>query len=135
MLQTTLSVTAVLFSALLFGGMTLFAFGFAAFLFSAIPAPEARLLIRKAFPHFYVFVIACAALAALLTWSSDALSALLLAAIALTTLPARQVLMPAINAATDAGDRRTFGRLHGLSVVVTLIHIAAAGAVLARFVL
>ncbi|MDO9132420.1 MAG: DUF4149 domain-containing protein [Hydrogenophaga sp.] len=135
MLQSTLSVSSVLFSALLFGGMTLFAFGFAAFLFSAIPVPEARLLIRKAFPHFYLFVMGSAALAAVLTWRSDATSALVLAAIALTTVPTRQMLMPAINAATDAGDRRTFGRLHGLSVVITLIHIAAAGAVLARFVL
>ena len=135
MLQTTLSVTAVLFSALLFGGMTLFAFGFAAFLFSAVPVAEARLLIRKAFPHFYLFVIGSAASAAVLTWSADVVSAVVLAAIALTTVPARQMLMPAINAATDAGDRRTFGRLHGLSVVITLVHIAAAGAVLARFVL
>ena len=135
MLQTTLTIAAVLVSALLFGGMTLFAFGFAAFLFSAIPVPEARLLIRKAFPHFYLFVIGSAALGAALVWSSDAASALVLAAIALTTVPARQTLMPAINAATDAGDRRTFGRLHGLSVVITLIHIVAAGAVLARFVL
>ncbi len=119
MLQTTFSIAAILVSALIFGGMARFAFGFAAFLFSAIPVAEARLLIRKHFPHFYVFVIACAALAA----------------IASTTVPARQVLMPAINVATDAGACRTFGRLHGLSVVFTLIHIAAAGAVLARFVL
>ncbi len=135
MLQTTLTVTAVLVSALLFGGMTLFAFGFAAFLFSAIPVAEARSLIRKAFPHFYWFVIGSAAVAAVLSWSSDPVSAVVLAAIAVNTVPARQVLMPAINAATDAGDRRTFGRLHGLSVVITLIHIAAAGAVLARFAL
>ena len=135
MLHTFLTIAALLVSALLFGGMTLFSFGFAAFLFSATEAAEARRLIRRVFPHFYLFVIASAALGAALAWASDPVSAVVLAAIALTTLPARQVLMPAINAATDAGNRRRFGLLHGLSVVITLLHIAAAGVVLARFVL
>mgnify|MGYP006201445355 CR=1 FL=1 len=88
-------------------------------MFSALPPETAGPTIRRAFPHFYLFVIGSAALGAALVWSSDAVSALVLAAIALTTVPARQTLMPAINAATDAGDRRTFGRLHGLSVVIT----------------
>ena len=39
----------------------------------------------------------------------------------------RQVLMPAINRATDAGLRQRFQLLHGLSVLVTLAHIVAAG--------
>jgi hypothetical protein len=52
-----------------------------------------------------------------------------------TTVPTRQVLMPAINAATDAGDRARFNRLHGFSVVITLAHIAAVGYVLLRFLL
>ena len=39
----------------LFGGMLLFAGGFAAFLFRVLPISEARALIRKAFPPFYVF--------------------------------------------------------------------------------
>jgi hypothetical protein len=41
--------------------------------------------------------------------------------------------MPAINCATDAGDKARFRRLHGLSVLVTLAHIGIAGYVLARF--
>jgi hypothetical protein len=48
-------------------------------------------------------------------------------AIALTTVLLRQLLMPAINAATDTGQRRRFKWLHGLSVVATLGHIAATG--------
>jgi hypothetical protein len=39
--------------------------------------------------------------------------------------------MPAINRATDAGNRRRFAWLHGLSVAVTLAHIAACGWLLA----
>ena len=34
---------------------------------------------------------------------------------------------------TDAGAKARFRRLHGLSVAITLAHIALAGYVLARF--
>jgi len=123
---------AILGTALLFGGMVLYSFGFAAFVFNALPATEAGPLIRRAFPHFYVFVFATAALSAAALIPVDAVSAALLTAVALTTVVARQVLMPAINAATDAGARRRFNVLHTLSVLVTLAHIAAAGVVLIR---
>jgi hypothetical protein len=128
-----MSAAALLATALLFGGMVLFAFGFAAFLFTALPERVARTTIRQAFPHFYLFVIAAAGLAGLLVWPSDSTSALILGAIAATTLPARQILMPAINRATDQGQAARFKWLHGLSVVITLGHIAAAGVVLVRF--
>ena len=122
----TLSL-AVLTTALLFGGMTLYSFGFAAFLFTALPPHTAGAALRKAFPWFYLFVIASAAMAALLWWQHDAAAAALMAAVALSTLPLRQWLMPAINRATDAGLRQRFKWLHGLSVLVTLAHIAATG--------
>lgn len=124
---------ALLTTAFLFGGMTLFSFAFAAFLFSQLPAPEAGSLLRKAFPYFYLWVIACAAIAALLHLGVDAGSALWLAAVAMATIPARQLLMPAINSATDAGDSARFKRLHGLSVLIGLLQIAAVGYVLLRF--
>lgn len=129
----TLSL-AVLTTALLFGGMTLYSFGFAAFLFTALPAQTAGAALRKAFPWFYAFVIATAALGALLWWPHDGRRALLMAAVALSTVPLRQLLMPAINRATDAGQRQRFKWLHGLSVVVTLAHIAATGWLLAWLV-
>ncbi|MDH4457537.1 MAG: DUF4149 domain-containing protein [Nevskia sp.] len=125
---------ALLVSAWLFGGMLLFAAGFAAFLFKVMPVAEARTLIRKAFPPFYLFVIGTAALAALLLMlaGGDQRSVVLLAVIAATTVPTRQALMPAINRATDRGDRRQFAVLHGVSVLITLAHIAAVGVVLVR---
>jgi hypothetical protein len=43
------------------------------------------------------------------------------------------MLMPAINAATDAGARRRFQILHAASVAITLAHIATSGFVLVRF--
>jgi hypothetical protein len=132
MFDDLLRSAAMLATAGLFGGMLLFAAGFAAFLFKALPAAEARALIRKAFPPFYLFVLGTALAAALLSAPVDRVGALLLASIALTTVPARQVLMPAINDATDRGQRQRFVRLHGLSVLVTLTHIVAAAAVLVR---
>ncbi len=123
---------AVLSTALLFGGMTLYAFGFAAFLFTALPAKTAGEALRRAFPWFYAFVIATAAVAALLWWPRDSTFAALMAAVAVSTVPVRQLLMPAINRATDAGQRQRFKWLHGLSVVVTLGHIAATGWLLAQ---
>ena len=123
---------AVLSTALLFGGMTLYSFGFAAFLFTAFPAKTAGEALRRAFPWFYAFVITTSAAAALLWWSRDAVYAAVMAAVAVTTVPVRQILMPAINRATDAGLRQRFKRLHGLSVVVTLGHIAATGWLLSK---
>ena len=125
---------AVLTTALLFGGMTLYSFGFAAFLFRALPPDVAGATLRRAFPAFYLFVIGVAAIAAGLLWPLDAVAAGLMMAIAITTVPSRQLLMPAINAATDRGQRNRFKWLHGVSVLVTLAHIAAAGAVLVRLV-
>ena len=125
---------AVLCTALLFGGMTLYSFGFAAAVFTALPAPTAGQVLRRVFPWFYAFVIATAAVAALLWWPHDAVFAAVMAAVAVTTLPVRQWLMPAINRATDGGLRQRFKWLHGLSVLVTLGHIAATGWLLATLV-
>ena len=123
---------AVLSTALLFGGMTLYSFGFAAFLFTALPAKTAGQVLRRAFPWFYTFVIATSAAAALLWWPRDAIFAAVMATVAVTTVPVRQILMPAINRATDAGQRQRFKWLHGLSVVVTLGHITATGWLLSK---
>ena len=123
---------AVLSTALLFGGMTLYSFGFAAFLFTALPAKTAGQALRRAFPWFYAFVMATSALAAVLWWPREAVFAAVMAVVTVTTVPVRQILMPAINRATDAGLRQRFKWLHGLSVVVTLGHIAATGWLLSK---
>ncbi len=123
---------ALLVTALLFGGMTLYSFGFAAFVFSALPADTAGPLIRRAFPHFYLFVLACSGVAGVLLMLQDWIGAGIMAAVALSTIYARQSLMPAINAATDTAQTTRFKWLHGLSVAITLAHILATGAVLIR---
>ena len=123
---------AILLTALLFGGMVLYSFGFASFLFSALPADAAGPLLRRAFPHFYIFVIVCALAGAALTVTIDTASTVILGLIALTALLARQILMPAINGATDMGNRARFRLLHTGSVLVTLAHIVGSSAVILR---
>lgn len=123
---------ALLATALLFGGMALYAFGFAAFIFSALPAASAGALIRRAFPWFYLFVLATSAFAAAIAAFGDPLSSGILATIAATTIYARQGLMPAINRATDSSAKRRFQVLHTASVLITIAHIVSAGFVILR---
>lgn len=127
-------ITALLVTALLFGGMVLYSFGFAAFLFTALPSDIAGKTIRRGFPLFYLFVLITAALGAVLTWPGNQTSALLMAVVALTTIPTRQLLMPAINKATDSGAKKRFKILHTASVMITLAHMVLVAIVLARFV-
>lgn len=130
MLDAFLHVACLLLVAGLFGGMLLFSAGFAAFLFRYLPAQDARMLIRKAFPHFYLFVMGASGSAMVLSWRSDAFSAGWMAIVLLTAVFARQVLMPAINRATDSGQKNRFRWLHGLSVLLTLGHIVLSAMVL-----
>lgn len=132
MLDSFLPGAALLVTAWLYGGMLLFSAGFAAFVFKVLPVAEARILIRQAFPPFYLFVLGSAGIATALCWTVDRWSALVLGLIAITTVFARQVLMPAINAATDRGEKRRFAWLHGASVLLTLSHIVACAVVLIR---
>lgn len=124
-------ILATLITALLFGGMVLYSFGFAAFLFTALPPDVAGRTIRRAFPMFYLFVLGCSATAAGVLWAGHLPGAGLLALVAVTVLATRQLLMPAINRATDTGAKGRFKTLHGLSVAITLGHIALTGTVLA----
>lgn len=135
MLDVYLQTASLLVVALLFGGMFLFAGGFAAFLFRHLPPEGARMLIRKAFPPFYLFVIVSSGLAMALSRRSDSFSAALMAFVMMTAVASRQLLMPAINRATDSGHRKQFLWLHGISVLLTLGHIVLAAVVLVHKVL
>lgn len=121
-----LTSLAVLLSATLLGGMVFYSFGFAPVLFAQLPMEKVRPLLRGTFPYYYLVVIVASALAAAACWPVSQTASGLMGAICLSTLYARQILMPQINAATDRGDKRAFGRLHGLSVVIQLIQIGLA---------
>ena len=91
-------------------------------------------VLRRAFPHFYAFVTGVAALAAGAWWAQDGGRAGALLLVAASAWLTRQVLMPAINRATDAGLRQRFQLLHGLSVLITLAHIAACAWLLGHLI-
>ncbi|MEM1101868.1 MAG: DUF4149 domain-containing protein [Pseudomonadota bacterium] len=118
---------ALLATAILLGGMTFFSFGFAPVLFKQLPMERVRPLLRGTFPYYYAAVILLAALATALAFTQSTGAGLLLALITVSTIYARQVLMNQINAATDAGDTKTFGRLHGLSVAIQLVQLGLCG--------
>ena len=130
MFDSYIKAANLLVIALLFGGMLLFSGGFAAFLFRYLPPEDARMLIRKAFPPFYLFVIISSGLAMVLSSLSNPSNALWMAFVMLTTVAARQLLMPAINRATDSGNKKRFLWLHSFSVLLTLGHIVLAAVVL-----
>lgn len=123
---------ALLLAATLFGGMVLYSFGFAAFVFAALPGDQAGALIRRAFPHHYLFVAGLSALAAAAFAGLDAVAALVLLVSAGLAVFARQWLMPRINAARDGGDGRRFARLHGVSVALNFAQLAGIGWALVR---
>ena len=121
---------SILCVASLFGGMLLFAGGFGTLAFKLLDKATARSLIRNTFPYFYLYVLVNSGLAALLSLYGSKISFVLLALIFVTTIPNRQFLMPAINNAADTGNKKRWGMLHGLSVIITLAHIVLAGAAL-----
>jgi len=125
-----LHIASLLVVSFLFGGMLLFSAGFAAFLLKHLPPADARMLIRKAFPSFYLFVIVSSGIGTVVSFPIDHFTAAWMAIVMGTTIAARQLLMPAINQATDLGLKKRFFWLHGFSVAVTLGHIFLAAAVL-----
>ena len=70
-----ITVAALLLTAFLFGGMLLYSFGFAAFVFTTLPAEQAGRLLREAFPHFYTWCIVTSVAAALSFYFVNPLSA------------------------------------------------------------
>ena len=122
-----MDTVTLLLSAVLFGGMTFFSFGFAPVLFKQLPMAQVRPLLRGTFPYYYSLIILQSALCSTTALISSSIAAALLAVICLSTVYARQILMPQINAATDRNDETTFKWLHGLSVVIQLVQLGLAG--------
>lgn len=101
--------------------------------FSTLDAGGARDVLRTLFPRFFLLGVGCLAtalVAALLLPAAPGNRALPIGilATALAMIVAARLLVPAINRASDAGDagRKRFGRLHGLSVLLTLASLLGA---------
>ena len=103
--------------------MLLFSVGFGSLSFKFLEPVEARKFIRKTFPYFYGFVVGISALLVILSFNVSKTIAALGLIIFLTAVPTSQILMPAINKASDLKRRRKFITLHTLSVVIMLMHI------------
>lgn len=134
-----LDVLALLFTSLLFGGMTAFSFFFAPLVFTQLPAETAGPFIRSVFPWYYLFVIVVGGVSTVLLALIDLWLAVILAAVFATGLLARQVLMPSINRARDrhlTGDAsagRRFNLLHQSSVVLNGVQLVGITFVVASF--
>ena len=122
-------ITLLLIS-FLFGGMLLFSVGFGTLSFKFLEASIARAFIRKTFPYFYGYVLAVSALIVLFSFNISNLTAALACSIFITTIAASKVLMPAINKASDAKQKRKFVLLHTASVLITLFHIIVSAILL-----
>ena len=110
----------------------LYAFDFAAFVLITVLAEDSPPLIRRTFPHFYMFVIFTSALGAGLVISADRVSGVIIATTAISSRLARQVLTPASNPDGYQEAKARVKTVHMLSVVVTLAHIASAALVALR---
>ena len=109
--------------------MTLYTFGFAAFIFTTLPVENASLLIRKAFLYLRLGHNHCSGPHCIFQRRHSSLDPIHYSHIDYFS---RQVLMPMINQATDAGHKQRFKILHGASFVLTLVHIGAAATVVVR---
>ena len=121
---------ALLLTSFLFGGMLLFSVGFGTLSFKFLEASVARAFIRKTFPYFYGYVISVSALIVLFSLNICNIIAALAFSIFITTIPTTRVLMPAINKASDAKQKRNFVLLHTVSVFITLLHITVSAILL-----
>ena len=138
-LMGLLSIVALFAIALCLGGMVFFAACVAPLVFSRLPAEHAGRFIRGLFPIYYLYVMGLSAVAALALLPISGVAAGLAAAVALSALWLRQVLMKTINRLSDAaqaGDRtaaKRFDRAHRLSVIMNVLQMAVLAAVLAGF--
>ena len=125
--EPQLNILTLVLIAVLFGGMTFFSFGFAPVLFKQLPTAQVRPLLRGTFPYYYLVIIILSAICAAVALKNSGFAAALLSVTCLSTVYARQILMPQINAATDRDDDTAFKRLHGLSVAIQLVQLGLAG--------
>ena len=123
----SMEILVKLLVSFLFGGMSLFSFGFAIALLKQMELPEARKIIRSTFPMYYKLVITVSAISTFISAPVNTFICLSMAGISVSTMYARQILMHQINAATDSKNTKLFKKLHSVSVVIQLIQISLLG--------
>jgi hypothetical protein len=125
--SATVSVVEVLLSANL--GVMIFCTGIVApAVFQVLPEQWAAAYVRAFFPRYFAFLCASSGLATL--FAEDVLRRSALALCAVLASVSVWYLIPRINAARDAGQHARFRALHGVSVGINLLLLAAFGALL-----
>jgi hypothetical protein len=110
------------------GVMIFFTVIVAPVVFRVLPENWAAVYVRAFFPRYFAFVGALSALA--IAFAEGALSRGTLALCAAVSLGSVWLLIPRLNAARDAGHRSRFRALHGLSVGINFLLLAAFVALL-----
>lgn len=136
-----LYAVALYATAILLGAMLFFSFIVTPVAFRALDGESVSAYLRALFPHYYLVIVTCAAMAALtLAIGERPVPAAIMALVAGFALLVRQGLLPrleALRAGRAAGKEkatREFKRLHGLSMVINLAQIIAVAGALSIFV-
>lgn len=140
-ISATLAVVGGFACALLLGGMVMFAGIFARTAFAHLPQATAAAFMRAAFASYYIAMSVLAALAAAgLVWKWP-LDALVLAAVAVGFVLARQWLMPVAHRLEEEreaglpGAAERFGAVQGRSVLLNFVQVIAIAVVLGRLLI
>lgn len=103
------------------GIMVFFTIAVAPTVFKVLPQEWASKYVRAFFPKYYLFLGIFTCLATYLI--NDATQQILLGLCALFFFISLTLLTPAINRASDAGNKKKFGLLHGLSILINVIQL------------
>ncbi|MEM1411887.1 MAG: DUF4149 domain-containing protein [Pseudomonadota bacterium] len=122
-------VTALIAVSILLGAMVFFPAVVAPLVFRTLEPAAAGAFLRALFPRYYAFMIATSGIAGVLLLPSTPVPALLLLAVAASTLWVRQWLVPKLNGWRDlelAGDAEAgarFAKGHRLSVIINVLQL------------
>lgn len=115
-----LNISLYLVSAMI-GIMVFFTIAVAPTVFKVLPQEWASKYVRNFFPKYYIFLGAVSIIASITT--SNTLDMGLLIICASLFFISLWVLTPAINKASDTQQRKKFGLLHGLSIVINFVQL------------
>jgi hypothetical protein len=130
--MTTVSALVICLVGALIGSMLFFAITVAPTVFKTLPAENASRFLRAFFPHYYLWGLVVAMVAALLAINTHPVISVACFLVAMLFVFSRQALMPRINNMRDEellgrrGATERFRRLHRWSVLIN----AAQGVVL-----
>ncbi len=132
---------ALLATALIAGGMVFFSAIFAPLVFAKLPRAQAGPFIREVFPRYYL-AIAVGGIAALAAMAASpeahTVEFIIMAAVAVTAILARRLLLPradALRERADTGDeaaKARFDRMHRVSVFLNVAKFVGVMFVLVR---